>query len=608
MIDQIEAFEIHNNTNSMSDQYYAKVAEGYTTAMTPQTDDPDIPALTFRSIFLGTIWAIFLASSNILFSFRTNWFQVPTGLAQLLSYPMGIFLAAVLPKGILNPGPFSIKEHVLIFIIAGSAGGQPYGVDNVITQHANFLMGDPEVNLWNSFAWVAGSQLVGYGVAGICRRFLVKPVSMLWPTVLPNVALFTTLNNVETLADKRSPGLSRSVFFWATFAAIFIWTWLPNYFVSVFGTISVLCFITTNRTARFLGSATSGIGLGAISLDWGNISSYSPIAIPWFATVNYLVGTITWQWIVVPICYYSNIWGRLAPAPSSAEYSDGTPFGILNVPYIYSSNGTRMRVSRPNITSPAANDYTRLLDQEFKLDMAKYEAFKPFVLTEFFAISYFCSFMNIAAIFSHVALWHGSDLVGQTKSAFKQISTDGGLEDVHNRLMRAYRDIPEWMYATWLVAFTLIQIAVCQWTPFHMPWWASIMAIAMGVFSSIPIGIVQAITGTQIGLNVITEFVIGLILPGDARAVITFKSLGYNIVIQALNLVSDLKIGHYMHISPIAMVVCQLLGTLIGILFNTGGAFYILDIMTSPQVFHDPLWNGVGHQTFLNAAGIYFLM
>lgn len=40
---------------------------------------------------------------------------------------MGLFLASTLPRGgWLNPGPFTIKEHVLITVIAG-AGGVAYG-------------------------------------------------------------------------------------------------------------------------------------------------------------------------------------------------------------------------------------------------------------------------------------------------------------------------------------------------------------------------------------------------------------------------------------------------------------------------------------------------
>jgi OPT oligopeptide transporter protein len=149
-----------------------------TVGITPQEDDTETPAFTFRSVFLGCIWAIFLASCNVLFSFRTNAFVVPTGLSQLISYPMGLFLARVLPKGFFNPGPFSVKEHVLIYVIAGSAGGLPYGIETVVMQKGYMMQ--PTVTFLNSLAWVATTQVLGYGIAGMCRRFLVKPKAMLW--------------------------------------------------------------------------------------------------------------------------------------------------------------------------------------------------------------------------------------------------------------------------------------------------------------------------------------------------------------------------------------------------------------------------------------------
>jgi hypothetical protein len=152
-----------------------------------------------------------------------------------------------------------------------------------------------------------------------------------------------------------------------------------------------------------------------------------------------------------------------------------------------------------------------------------------------------------------VSVWYGKSIFKQAKEAFSQAKMGDGLTDTHNVLMSAYPDIPEWVYLTWLAAFSIFAVMVTTFTPFYMPWyltskvrWATIFAILMGVVFTVPIGLVQAISGWQVGLNVLTEFVIGLLIPGETLAVIGFKSLGYNIVIQALNLVSDLKLGHYM--------------------------------------------------------------
>jgi tellurite resistance protein TehA-like permease len=133
--------------------------------------------------------------------------------------------------------------------------------------------------------------------------------------------------------------------------------------------------------------------------------------------------------------------------------------------------------------------------------------------------------------------------VAQTKAAFRQQKM-GQENDTHNKLMSVYPDIPEWIYAAWLLAMSALTVLVCIYTPFHMPWWASIFGIGMGVVMTIPIGIIQAVSGTQIGLNVLTELVIGMLLTGQTIPVICFKSLSYNVLIQALSLVGDLKLGH----------------------------------------------------------------
>jgi hypothetical protein len=93
---------------------------------------------------------------------------------------MGTVLCKLLPSGILNPGPFTLKEHFLITVISGTAGGLPHGVDNVVMQYADFFLGDHQVNIWNSMAWIATAQLVAFGTAMVLKQYLVKPAIMFW--------------------------------------------------------------------------------------------------------------------------------------------------------------------------------------------------------------------------------------------------------------------------------------------------------------------------------------------------------------------------------------------------------------------------------------------
>jgi hypothetical protein len=100
-------------------------------------DDPDTPAGTFRAWFLGLLFVTIGSGLNLLFSLRNPSISIGSLVAQLVSYPCGVFLAKVLPtkkfrifgyEFSFNPGPFSKKEHTLITVMAnvtfaGGAGG-----------------------------------------------------------------------------------------------------------------------------------------------------------------------------------------------------------------------------------------------------------------------------------------------------------------------------------------------------------------------------------------------------------------------------------------------------------------------------------------------------
>jgi len=85
------------------------------------TDDPDMPAATLRTWVIGLAWAILIPGLNQFFFFRYPSVTINGIVAQLLSFPVGRAAAAWLPDwkifGVsINPGPFTVKEHVLITV------------------------------------------------------------------------------------------------------------------------------------------------------------------------------------------------------------------------------------------------------------------------------------------------------------------------------------------------------------------------------------------------------------------------------------------------------------------------------------------------------------
>jgi len=96
----------------------------------------------------------------------------------------------------------------------------------------------------------------------------------------------------------------------------------------------------------------------------------------------------------------------------------------------------------------------------------------------------------------------------------------------------------------------------------HLTWWAFIVALLISFFFYIPIGIIQATTNVQIGLNVITEFIIGYMQPGKPLAMMMFKMYGYITCNQGLYFTQDMKLAHYMKVPQRVTFWAQFIATL----------------------------------------------
>src|SRR5262249_37950674 len=145
------------------------------------------------------------ASISQFYYFRANSLVFSVFFVQLVSYPMGVFLARVLPKKrfrlplrlgsfTLNPGPFNRKEHMLIGVAASTGGTSAYAIDILAVQR---LFYNREMTALGSILLLLTTQLIGYGLAGFLHRFLVKPAAMIWPSNLVQVALYNTLHGTQ---------------------------------------------------------------------------------------------------------------------------------------------------------------------------------------------------------------------------------------------------------------------------------------------------------------------------------------------------------------------------------------------------------------------------
>lgn len=114
------------------------------------------------------------------------------------------------------------------------------------------------------------------------------------------------------------------------------------------------------------------------------------------------------------------------------------------------------------------------------------------------------------------------------------------------------------------------------------------ICFVLALVYTIPIGVIQAITNQQVGLNVITELIIGYALPGRPIAMMMFKTWGYITMTQALQFTSDFKLAHYMKIAHRPMFFCQVVSAVVAGTVQLGVQAWMFsnieDICTPTQI------------------------
>ncbi|KAL7315338.1 hypothetical protein PS15m_006798 [Mucor circinelloides] len=570
-VDKLEDFE-EQDTKKLHNEEDLDIAIVNDVALTE--DDTSLKAVTVRSVVIGVILACLSSSISQLMVFKPVGIPLTDTFMMLVAYVFCTFWARVVPKGgWLNPGPFNIKEHTCIYVLISAANTSAYGTW-ILSAQELFYQDTPGAA--GAIFLLIATQLVGYGIAGQLRPYLVYPANMTWPTSLPVVSLIKTLNT------DRQEAKWRTRFFFIVFGAIFVYEFIPQYMFPMLGGISIICLAKNDSRwvqRLFGGLATNeGMGMFQLSFDWNLLTSYNPLYIPLWIQLN-VYGGIALLWILVPILYHFDVWNA-----QSFPYLSNSIFQRFD-------NGTsRIYPQHEVLNADNSLNYTRLE-----------EVGRPQFATSY-AINYIFINFGVTATITHVALFYGKAIWANFRKS--KASKEADETDIHMKLMSAYKEVPTWWYYLIYVGGIGLNIGIAYANKSQLPWWGVIFAIALSTILSLPLNLITAVTGYGFGLNVLAEMICGFILPGLPIANMYFKTMGYNTMSQAGNLARDLKIGHYLKVPPRLTFAHQIAGTIIGCIFN-----YIVNAsITSSKrdVLLDPVgnqfWNGATPQTINSAA------
>ncbi|CAH0019924.1 unnamed protein product [Clonostachys rhizophaga] len=571
-----EPEEDHSDDSRESDTTYVNghpvIRDGFDVSkfLISVRDDGD-PALTFRSIVLGSVFTALSSVITMLYVFKPTTMQVSTVFLQLLVYCFGAAWAYVTPSPekfkskwirtifkFMNFGqPFRIKEHVVAALIASSGNN---GLNGVEVYAVERLFYDKNVNALTAVLGTFSMCLCGFVLAGVLRPLIVYPAEMVYWSTLPQVVLFQNLH-----FDRRANQERLRKFGWALlFAAV--WEVFPAYIITWFGGLSVFCLAsmgasTSTRTifSTIFGGASSNEGLGLLnfSLDWQYIQS-TYLSLPFKQQVNTWIGYVVWYLAMLGL-YYGNAWNaKDFPFMSSS---------------LFHSNGTVLST-------------TSMLDNQGIIDQEKLVEVGVPHLTSSTVLGFFSQNLAIGALISHVILFSGKDMIQAWKQARNKTQPD-----IHYQAMLKYKEVPMWWYWVLLVLCFVAGIVVTTKGDTTLPVWGYIVSLLLGAFIAPFSCILYGLNGTGVGTNQISKMVAGAVHPGRPLANLYFACWSHQVILLAVNLANWLKVGQYTKVPHRIMFGTQIYGTLLGAALN----YVVMTTVVTNQreILLDPIGNSV---------------
>ncbi|KAI0172282.1 OPT-domain-containing protein [Hypoxylon sp. FL1284] len=572
------------------------------------TDNTSLSINTPRMWTLSTLFSILGSSTNLFFSLRYPSVSITPVIALLLVHPLGLLWDYVLKRpddppeefldGVriskepslnggaegqaarkeigratrlrlwLAQGRWNEKEHSCVYVSSNVSFGFAFATD-VIVEQTQFYKQD--VGIVYQLLLTLSTQILGYTFAGLARRFLVRPAGMIWPGTLMSAAMFGTLHKEE---NKPANGwrISRWKFFFIIWISGFLFYFLPGLLMPALSYFNVITwFAPDNVVVANLFGVVSGLGLFPLTFDWAQIAYIgSPLLTPFWAAMNVIGGLVIVMWIIAPIAYYSNVFYSSYMPMLSASVFDNTG-NIYNV--------------------------SKILTPDFLFDREAYSKYSRVFLPITYVLSYGLQFAGLASLLTHTTCWHGKDIYVQWKRSMKEVEgeskpmyqplpgeTNGAPsngerpsiaasssvfdnilthEDVHNRLMRRYKDAPITWYLLTFVTMTAVGIFVVEYYPIHLPWYGLLLALGICAVLFIPIGIVMAVTNQHSSIYLICQLICGVVFPGRPVANMVFVTYGYISSAQGIKFAADLKLGHYMKIPPRLLFLVQMAATVV---------------------------------------------
>ncbi|GAM88615.1 hypothetical protein ANO11243_066490 [Dothideomycetidae sp. 11243] len=522
----------------------------------------------------GTGIAVFASVLQEIFYFKPQTIYVSVTFLTVIAYPICEFLSFAIPRrGIigkwLNPFPFNSKEHAAICVMASSSATAAVATEILAAQRLYY---DETPSAGAAIFLVIAAQLFGYGIAGLLRNALVRPTKLLWPMNLPINTLLETLHR-----DKKETKQRLKIFYYVFFFML-IYEIVPEWMFPLIQGFSIFCLANQHSltfTNLFGGSqGNEGLGFLAISFDWQYIASLgSPLWLPLQTQLNSLVGYLLCIILFMGI-YYGNLWRSqdfpfLSQLLYNGDGSNGTQFTVYDLKAILNSDNEINRTAFNEQGIPyLTGSYVAYL---ITTNMGATATLVHMFLWNWEEIKGGFSWASPANLKLHMRsdswkFWQGSETKEEQQ---KRVLADPSI-DPHYKLMikNGYDEVPMYWFGLVFLFSFIIGLGTLYSIKSTLPWWGYIISNIFATIFILFFGVQYGVTGFQFNQQPIIQMIAGYIHPGKPLANMYFTTFGFNGVQQGQLLARDLKLAQYAHLSFKATFTFQVLGCVIGAIFN----------------------------------------
>ncbi|KAF5343192.1 hypothetical protein D9758_016928 [Tetrapyrgos nigripes] len=366
--------------------------------------------------------------------FRPQTIAVSSLFLQIISFIFGKVLEEIVPGPsetaciktrnnrfwrFMNHGPFNLKEHVSITIMASTASTSALAISIFASQDLYYHIrpnagvgiftyvrptlvqhicpiGQSQADkpIFRPIIRLIASQLIGYGMA-------------VYSQLMPTVQLFDDLHRGQDAIMQKK----RLRFFWILFIGIFVWEWFPEYIAPIFGG-------TSNN---------EGLGMFSICFDWAYVGSGGGT----IGTLFTPLSTMLSLYGVCAVCMY---------VFSGTEYDQ---LAILN------------------------DDFTLNFEKLEEQGLPWYAGAQLLYLLH--------RTIYIGAAITHFFIWHWGTIYKILKNYWTE-----ECQDPHYRKMKVCKEITNWAYFGIFVVCLALAIGLAYAAKSGLPAWALIIAMLGG--------------------------------------------------------------------------------------------------------------------------------